>query len=57
MGGGKNDLLKQISKSPLIQLVFFTAVPCLSIQPSLLKKYVIGCYFGIKKAKSCKIKV
>jgi hypothetical protein len=55
--GGKNDLLKQILNSPLIQLVFFTPVPCLSIQPSLLKKYVIGCYFGIKKAKSCKIKV
>jgi hypothetical protein len=39
--GDKNELLREISRSPSISPVFFTSVLCFLIQPSLPKKYAI----------------
>jgi len=54
--GDENKLLKQISKSLPISSTFFTSILYLLIQPFLPKTYAIVCWFGLKKAKLCKIK-
>jgi hypothetical protein len=41
--GDKNELLREISKSPSISPVLFTSVLWFLIQPSLPKKYAIEC--------------
>jgi hypothetical protein len=56
--GGENENLRQISKLPSISPIFlhFIFLSFNSIIPPK-KKYAIELSFGLKRVKSCKVKI